>query len=181
MKNEAAFEKARLNSILIPAAGAVIAAALVLFAVFSAAYFGAFTGYDDTPDESQTVGFDAPDEPAHDYKIKTVNENPASNVGIYVYSFKPSGDGGVEYKINVELINQAYAAVTGVRCMLYKDDVCISSSTLTDRIEFTDEMRSITLTGKENTKDADAVIFYLEWEDSQGRAASRYVVKPIGK
>ncbi len=179
MKNSGIFEKARMNSILIPTAGAVIAAALVLFAVFSAAYFGAFVSAEGQGEESLKTSFDEPEEPAYDYKIKTVNENPQSNVGIYIYTFKEK-KGGVEYKVTVERTNAAYALLRDVRCMLYKDDICISSSTLAENIELS-EKRSVTLSGNEQTQDADAVIFYITWEDEQGKTASKYTVKKLGR
>jgi hypothetical protein len=177
MKTDGIFEKARLTSVLIPVAGAVIAAALVLFAVFSAAYFGAFTSMEGQQDEL-TVGFDEPRMPEFDYKIKTVNENPASSIGIYVNTFNKK-DGGIEYKIVIERMNTAAAIVTDARCMLYKDDVCIKSSTLANRIDLTEE-KTVTLSGKEKTDDADAAVFFVIWEDEQGRQASKYIVKNIG-
>ena len=177
MKTDGIFEKARLSSILIPVAGAVVAAALVLFAVFVAAYFGAFVSMEGQQDEL-TVGFDEPDQPSYNYKIKTVNESPASSVGIYVNSFSKK-DGVVEYKVVIERMNVSSAFITDVRCMLYKDDVCIKSSTLANRIDLSEE-KSVTLSGKEQTDDADAAVFFVQWEDSEGKQASKYIVKKIG-
>ncbi len=177
MKTDGIFEKARLNSILIPAAGAIIAAALVLLAVFSAAYCGAFAGMEGQG-ETQPVGSDEPSSPSYGYGIKTVDEHPDSEVMIYVNSLK-NKDGGIEYRITVEKTGEGAAYIKDLRCMLYNGDVCINSSTIADTVDFS-EFNSVTLSGREEAKEADAVVFYVLWEDENGSRGSSYIIKKPG-
>ncbi len=176
MRDKNVFEKARMNYVLIPLAGFAAAAALILAAIFAAAYFGAFTRLSDKENEGPPV-FSEPEKPEFDYGIETVNENTSADAQIQVSSFKRTDD-GVSYEIFV--INEGDTALTvkDVRCMLYSGDICIKSSSLSSQL-ILDERSGVRMLGKENTADADAVIFYVSWEDENGANASTYEVCEI--
>lgn len=187
MRNDGIFEKARMNGILIPVAGAVIAAALVLFAVFTAAYFGAFTTVNDE-ETSRQVEFEEPDKPTYGFHLKPNKGDAASmtsDVRINIISFVgktfETKNDGIGYEIG--LINQSDtpATVVDLRCMLYKDDICIGSSIISSGLLLDEKGKYVNLSGTEKTKDADTVVFYVQWEEESGAQQSTYASRKIGR
>ena len=174
MRDKNVFEKARMNGVLIPLAGFIGAAALILAVIITAACFGAFTGISDKAPE-KTADFEKPEIPEYDHVLETVNENPESEAAIQIIEFSFSDDGNVSYKLKLVNDGGAAAKIKDVRCMIYEKEKCIKSSTLAG--DLTLEGGSfIELSGSDEAKSADAVIFYASWEDRYGAAADTYTV-----
>lgn len=174
MKDKNVFEKARMNGVLIPLAGFVAAAALILAVIFISAYFGAFTGLSDERKE-QSAEFEEPAPPSYDYGIETVNEEPEVEVEIQILEFTSSDDGDVSYRLKLVNNNGTPAKVIDARCMMYEKEKCVKSSTLADGITINGGGFS-ELSGAEKTDGADTVIFYVSWEDQYGAKADTYTV-----
>jgi hypothetical protein len=176
------FEKARMNGILIPVAGAVIAAALVLFVVFAAAYFGAFTKMTDEETKS-AAEFEEPDRLSYGYNFTAASgdrDRMSSDLKLCVGSLDRT-DGGVSYELLLKNQSKTPATVVDLRCMLYKNDVCIGSSLMSSGLVITQDDGEVHLSGKENAKDADTVVFYVKWEEEGGLSADGYVKSKIGR
>ena len=174
MKDKNVFEKARMNGVLIPLAGFVAAAALILAVIFISAYFGAFTGLSDKEQE-HSAEFEEPAPPSYDYGIETVNEEPEVEVEIRILEFTSSDDGDVSYKLKLVNNNGTSAKVTDARCMMYEKEKCVKSSTLAKDITL-EGGTFAELSGVEKTDGADTVIFYVSWEDQYGSKADAYTV-----
>lgn len=181
------FEKARMNGVLIPVAGAVIAAALVLFAIFSAAYFGAFTKMSGE-ETTAAVGFDEPDKPVYGFDLKpnkSDSDGMTSDVKISISSFVgktfETKNDGISYELDLMNASDTPATVVDLRCMLYKNDICIGSSIISSGLLLNDKGKRVLLSGTEKTKDADTVVFYVKWEEESGAQQSAYVSRKIGR
>lgn len=163
-----------MNGVLIPLAGFIAAAALILAVLLISAAFGAFTGLSDREPE-RTAVFEEPERPGYSYGIETLNEHPESEVDIRILEFSVSADTGVSYKLDLENKSGAPAKITDARIMVYEKEKCVKSGTLADGITL-EAGNFIELSGSDKTDGADAVIFYVSWEDSYGARADTYTV-----
>ena len=176
MKDKNVFEKARMKAVLIPLAGFIAAAALILAVIFAASYFGAFTQLSDkeTPAEP---GFTEPEKPEFDYGVDTAKEGGSSSVYIHVTNIKNT-DGVVGYKIALanERDNDVY--VKDVRCMFYSGQNCIKSISISAPFTL-DAGKTVFISGDEEIKDADTAVFYASFTDGSKFADGIYKICEI--
>lgn len=173
MKDKNVFEKAKMNTVLIPLAGFIAAAALILAVTLTAAYSGAFTRLSDRENE-QSVRFDLPDQPEYDYGIETVENTANTVIEIYMIDFEVS-DGTVYYEFNIVNESDETAKIKDVRCMIYSNGTCVKSSTLA--ADLTLDMHNYKhISGKVSAVDADSAVIYVSYNDLQGGTADAYTV-----
>lgn len=156
-----------MPGIVIPLAGFIAAASLLLLIVFAAAYGGAFTQMSEGGQEQKTA-FNAPDPPDKTYPKNELDESPKAQITVTIKKFS-AGNGMLSYEI--KLMNQsAYdAAVQYVNCVFYKDGVSVGSCILSDEM-LLDSRRVVNLSGTEKTNGADSATLTVKWTDEDGRS-----------
>ena len=159
-----------MPGIVIPLAGFIVAASLVLLIVFGAAYGGAFTQMSDGAGEQKTV-FDAPDSPDKTYPRNELDESPNAQITVTIKKFSV-GNGMLSY--DIKLMNQSAndATVQYVNCVFYKNGVSVGSCILSGQM-LLDSRRLVNLTGTEKTNGADSAALTIKWTDEDGRSVIR--------
>lgn len=172
MKDKDIFEKARMNSVIIPIAGFVAAAAVVLLVIFTAAYFGAFNSMKEAV-ETKAPEFDVPAEPEVTFDVPVIDMHPSVYLKLSIVEFR-SSNGTVSFSVRLKNDYEETAFVRSVRCILYKDNNNVGSYDIGGGFELKGKS-NVVLSGKEKLAGADCVLFYVHWTDAEGREASTYI------
>ena len=171
MKDKNVFEKARMNTVLIPLAGFIAAAALILAVVFAASCFGAFAYIADSYSEKEP-SFAEPEKPGFDYGISNAEES--GPVYINADDLKEN-DGVISYIASLSNESDKDAYIKDVRCMLYSGEKCIKSSSVSAPFTLTGRT-TVFLSGDGESSGADTVVFYVSWDDGSGATHGAYAV-----
>lgn len=171
MKDKNVFEKARMNTVLIPLAGFIAAAALILAVIFAASFFGAFTSVPDEKNANEP-SFTEPETDEFDYGINNATDD--GPVRINAEDLKENG-GIISYIASLSNESDEDAFIKDVRCMLYSGKKCIKSSSVCAPFTLTGKT-TVFLSGDDESNDADAVVFSVSWENGDKKIYSAYAV-----
>ena len=173
MKDNSIFEKARMNTAVIPLAGFIIAAALALFIIFTAAYAGAFTTAKEDVVTRQP-SFEEPEMPVAEYGLSTVDEHPSVYLNISLLNGLVRSNGKIKFRLQIQNPYNDTAHVEEVRCLLYKDGKSVGSFLISEAFDM-GHNDSVILSGTEDDHGGYAALFYISWTDQNGLRASRYI------
>ena len=182
-------EKARLRSVILPLAGSALALAIAALILLLCSASGAFR-VEKYERAAKEPTFSGPDElgfdPAH---FKELDEGcklklTVTSSSAYIYGTAPNESGMVTGQCEVLFnIRRSTGVLTKALCMIYNNaGECVGTHVLADHMPLNVSNGVYSLEGQLEFPAGDSgtvtrctAVFYLEWEDSDGRRGNKLV------